>query len=212
LSAWFDEPMSGEGRLDPAELGSDERPWSRYYACAGDDPRETLVDAAGRFAGPGFAVDLGAGTGRDTVELLRRGWSVLAIDGQTEAIERLLALAGGPSPRLETRLARIEDADWPPCELVNASFALPFVAPDRFAAVWGRIVSSLRPGGRFAGQLFGVNDDWAGSGIVVHTRAEVEALLAPFEPERLEEIDRPGSTAVGTEKHWHVFHVVARKR
>ena len=32
-----------------------------------------------------------AGTGRDTAELLRRGWRVVAIDREPEAIDRLLA-------------------------------------------------------------------------------------------------------------------------
>src|SRR5439155_13843113 len=41
-------------------------PWSRYFAVAGDDPRPTLLEALARFDSPGLAVDLGAGTGRDT--------------------------------------------------------------------------------------------------------------------------------------------------
>jgi hypothetical protein len=57
-----------------------------------------------------------------------------------------------------------------------------------------------------------VNDEWARTGLVVHTRAEVQELLAPFEIEHLEEVDREGKTAIGTTKHWHLFHVVARKR
>ena len=67
--------------------------------------------------------------------------------------------------RLVTRLARFEDATWPACDLVNASFSLPFGAPYRFEEVWRRIVDSLRPGGRFCGQLFGDRDEWAGAGI-----------------------------------------------
>jgi membrane dipeptidase len=183
-------------------------PWARYFRVAGDDPRGTLVDAAGRFASPGFAVDLGAGTGRDTAELLRRGWRVLAIDGQGEAVARLRALGGD----LEVVQSRFEDVTWPECDLVNASFALPFCPGPRFPEVWRRIVDSLVPGGRFAGQLFGVNDEWARTGLVVQTRAEVEELLAPFEIEHLEEVDREGKTATGETKHWHLFHVVARKR
>jgi membrane dipeptidase len=184
------------------------RPWSRYFAAAGDDPRPTLLDAAARFDAPGFAVDLGAGTGRDTAELLRRGWRVLAIDREPEALERLRALDGA---QLETRLARFEDAEWPQCELVNASFALPFCQPEAFPRLWDRIVATLRPGGRFCGQLFGEHDDWAGSGVVVHTRPEIGELLAPFEVELLDEFDADGTTAVGTRKHWHVYHLVARK-
>jgi len=65
--------------------------WSRYYDAVSDDPRETLLDALDRFDAPGVAADLGCGTGRDTVELLRRGWQVVAIDSEEEAIRRLRA-------------------------------------------------------------------------------------------------------------------------
>jgi SAM-dependent methyltransferase len=204
--------------------------WSRYYAAAGDDPRPTLLDALGRFdeepARDRFAVDLGCGSGRDTVELLRRGWRVLAIDSQAEALEQLVARVD-PSMdagRLETRIASFEDAAWPTADLVNSSFALPFCSRERFPDVWERIVASLRPGGRFCGQLFGDRDEWASRppdafaglasppAITFHTRAEVDALLRDFEVDYLREIDEDGQTAVGDRKHWHLFHVVARKR
>jgi membrane dipeptidase len=188
------------------------RPWGRYFSLAGDDPRPTLLAAAGRFAAPGFAVDLGAGTGRDTAELLRRGWSVIAIDREQEAIDRLRELVGPDSGRLETRVSRFEEAEWPACDLVNASFSLPFCPPRSFGGLWRRIVDSLPSGGRFSGQLFGERDEWAGSGIVVQTRDELDELLGPFEVERLDEFDAEGSTVIGKPKHWHVFHVVARKR
>ncbi len=86
------------------------------------------------------------------------------------------------------------------CDLVNASFSLPFTPAGEFVALWARIVDSIRPGGRFSGQLFGVHDEWAGSGLHVFTRAEVEQLLAPFEVERLEEVDEIGSTVTGSEQ------------
>jgi membrane dipeptidase len=187
------------------------RPWGRYFAAAGDEPRPTLLDALARFSAPGLAVDLGCGTGRDTAELLRRGWRVIAIDREPEALERLHTLAGPDSAQLEARLARFEEAAWPACDLINSSFALPFCPPESFPAVWRRIVESLPPGGRFCGQLFGERDDWAGSGVLVHTRAEIDELLAPFEVELLDVFDDEGTTVVGTRKHWHLYHLVARK-
>jgi membrane dipeptidase len=191
-------------------VGDTWRPWARYFAAAGADPRPTLLAALGRFDEPGFAVDLGAGTGRDSAELVRWGWRVLAIDREPEAGERLRAIA--PPPQLETLVAPFEQAEWPPCDLVNASYSLPFCSPALFPSLWTRLVASLRPGGRFCGQLLGDRDEWAGSGVGVHTRAEVASLLEPFEVERLDEIDEDGTTAVGARKHWHLYHVVARKR
>jgi SAM-dependent methyltransferase len=137
---------------------------------------------------------------------------VIAIDREREAIERLRDLAGSGSGRLETHVASYTDVRWPVCDLVNASYSLPLCPPAEFERLWRRIVDSLRPGGRFCGQLYGVNDEWAGTGLVVLTRAQVEDLLRELEIERLDEVDDDGQTAIGTRKHWHLFHVVARKR
>ena len=195
--------------------------WGEYYdAAEKGQPRETLILALDLFdsepdpVGGRFAVDLGSGEGRDTVELLRRGWHVLAIDGEVQAIERLLARPGlAESDGLEVLVRRFEDAEWHGAALVNSSYALPFCPPAAFPAVWERVVSSLVPGGRFCGQLFGDRDEWASDpALSVHGRAEVESLLRPFEVERLDEVEEDGSTAVGEPKHWHLFHVVARKR
>jgi membrane dipeptidase len=187
------------------------RPWARFLRAAGLDARPTLLDAVARFPAPGLAVDLGAGTGRDTLELLRRGWRVFAVDLEAEAIERLTELAGPQAARLRTRVGRYELTDWPACDLVNASFSLPLCPAAAFPEVWRRIGDSLGPGGRFCGQLYGERDAWADTGLLVHTRAEVERLLAPYEVETLTEFEGEGPTAVGKSKHWHVFHIVATK-
>ncbi|HEY4346283.1 MAG TPA: membrane dipeptidase [Gaiellaceae bacterium] len=187
------------------------KPWGRYFRLAGLDARPTLLDAVERFAVPGFAVDLGAGTGRDTLELLRRGWRVLSIDKEADAVDRLQEHAG-EGAQLETRVARFEDASWPACDLLNASFTLPFCPPAEFPRLWARVVDSIVAGGRFAGQLFGERDEWARTGLTIHTRAEVEELLAPFEVELFDEFEGEGPTVIGKTKHWHVFHVAGRKR
>ena len=108
--------------------------WAQYYDAVGDEPRDTLLAALDRFAAPGTAVDLGCGTGRDTFELLRRGWQVVAIDSAAEAISRLRA-AAGDDPRLATQVAVYEDAALPECDLVNASWSLPFCRPELFGLI-----------------------------------------------------------------------------
>ena len=197
---------------------TEKHDWAAYYAKTGErPPRETLRFALGRFAaepaaGPRLAVDLGCGSGRDTVELLRRGWPVLAIDAEPAALAMLRERPDLPAAaRLETRLARFEEADWPAADLVNSSFALPLCPPGRFPALWARILASLKPGGRFAGQLFGERDGFAGDpGITTHSRAEAEALLAPLTVELFREEEEDGTTPRGRPKHWHIFHIVAR--
>ncbi len=186
-----------------------------YDATAGRPPRPTLLAALAAFGDfAGFAVDLGCGDGRDTIELLRRRWSVLAIDAEPEAIARLEARPDlPPGHELRTRVARFEETAWDPADLVNASFALPLVAPGAFPALWRRIVGSLKPGGRFSGQFYGERDDWAGRpGVTCLARAEAERCLADLAVELFEEEESDAVTPRGQPKHWHIFHVVARRR
>ena len=44
-----------------------------------------------------------------------------------------------------------------------------------------------------------------------HSRAEVEALLAGWDVELLEEEEDDSVTPRGTPKHWHIWHIVARR-
>jgi hypothetical protein len=97
-------------------------------------------------------------------------------------------------------------------DLVNASFSLPLCPPDRFPGLWCRIVASLKVGGRFAGQLYGDHDGWAGRPGMTHIdRAAAERLLADLELELFEEEEVDSVTPRGKPKHWHIFHVVARR-
>ncbi len=192
--------------------------WTTYYDNTAHRPaRETLVRALTAFAAEGihtgFAVDMGCGIGNDTLALLHAGWSVLAQDAEAEALERLRAQAPPEYlPPLETVVARFESFPPPAANLINASFSLPFCSPKRFPAVWERVRTAILPGGRFSGQLFGVNDAWANDKEMnFHTREAVEKLLASFKIEHLDEVDQDGQVADGSPKHWHVFHIVAHK-
>jgi len=194
--------------------------WAGYFdAVSGKPPRETLVLALKLFDGEGVtrfprvAVDLGAGEGRDTAELLRRGWRVDAIDAHPESLMRIWNRADlVNTDRLTTTRATYEQCVLPACDLLNASYALPFCSPPPFGAVWAKIGAAVRPGGRFAGQFFGDRDTWATiPGRSHQTEAQVRAMLVGWEVEQfqVEENDKP--TSMGEQKHWHIFHVVARK-
>jgi SAM-dependent methyltransferase len=192
--------------------------WRAYYAKAGlGPPRPTLLHALDRLAADriprGHAVDLGCGVGRDTLELLRRGWHVTAIDQEQDALDGLLAEAtarGLPGP--EPVRSRFEMVDLPPCHLVNASFALFFCPPDAFAELWRRVRAALMPGGRFAGQLLGPEDSWAAKReVTAHGPAELTAMLSGWAVERLEREETDSITPRGEAKRWDIWHLVLRR-
>ncbi len=169
-------------------------------------------DAEGR-PDPALAVDLGCGAGRDTIEILRRGWPTLAADAFEEAIEALRIRDDLPDgAALTTQVSRHEDITLPPCDLVNASFSLPLCPPAAFGGVWRKVVAALRPGGRFSGQLYGERDSWADRrGITSLPRSEAERLLEGLDVELFDEEEEDSLTLRAEPKHWHIFHVVARK-
>ena len=197
--------------------GNSAADWRAYYeATAGRPPRQTLLWALAleeREPSRRRAVDLGCGDGRDTIELVRRGWSVTAIDAEQVAIERLTARPDLPSgAKLAALCGKFEQLVWPEVDLVNASFALPLCPPTQFPALWRKIAASLASGGRFAGQLYGPRDDWArDSALTILGESEARALFSGYAIERFEVEESDAVTPRGKKKHWHIFHVVARK-
>lgn len=193
--------------------------WPGYFASVlGKGARETLVAALDGFDREGFtgglSVDVAAGEGRDTLELLGRGWRVVATDGHPDAFPLLWArVPEALKPRLETVLVDFAQMQIPPCDLVNASFALPFCEPRHLPALWNRIVAAIRPGGRFAGQFFGDRDTWASlPDRTHHTQDQVLQMLSGFDIEMMTVEERDDAPEVRNPKHWHLFHVVARRR
>jgi len=164
---------------------------------------DPLLPPAGR------ALELGAGVGTGVRHLLERGLTVTAVDAEPEAIRHLRQRC----PDAEIIEARMQDlelgeAKW---DVVVAGFALFFLERAEVEALWQRMLRSLKSGGLFMGQFLGVHDDWAAQGYTAHTTDEVAHLLAPLQLVFLEEAERDGKTSQGTTKHWHVYHVLARK-
>lgn len=215
----------------PAPPDQPEPPdWPAYYAVTVGRPAwRTVVAAAEAFAaddaggsGPGggrqgdeprFAVDLGCGAGRDTRELLHRGWRVLAVDAEPAAIDALRAATPSEDlPRLETAVADFATFAIPPADLVNASISLPFLPADAFHATLARALTAVRPGGRFATMLFGDRDQSAAEpGMTCPSADSVRAALTGFDIEDWVDREEDGQTALGEPHHWHSIEVVARR-
>jgi tellurite methyltransferase len=198
---------------------TDSAYWARYYAVTGERPawqtvrRAIELFAADGPAGPRSAVDLGCGAGRDTRELLRAGWHVLAVDREEAAIAAVEA-AAEPDLRaaLDLRVADLADVDVPPCDLVNASLSLPFLPPDAFWATWERILAALPVGGRFAAMLFGDHDGSATDpSMTCLPPAEIRAHLGSFEIEHWVDSEEDTTTALGEPHHFHLVELVARR-
>lgn len=191
-----------------------KRDWKAYYnAVANRPPRKTILTALASFSEPGIAIDLGCGDGRDTVEILRQNWRVLAIDQEPEAIAGLLNRPHLNTQLLTTKILSFEELQIPSeIDLINASFCLPFCSPDAFPVVWKKITDALSVGGRFSGHFFGDRDSWCDGGLInCLSRSQIEKLLKHYQIELFEEEEHLGKTPMGEDRYWHIFHIVARK-
>jgi trans-aconitate methyltransferase len=187
--------------------------WDDFYRATKDSPSWPLVARAATLAPrKGRALDLGAGAGRDSRYLLEQGFQITAVDAQASSMALLAAL---PQERLRAVQSTFEDFtfDAATYDLISAQYALPFIPPDHFFDVFARLKAALVPGGVFAGQFFGVHDQWntSGSAMTFLSRAEAEDLLRDLETVEFTEEEQDSQTAVGAPKHWHVFHILARR-
>jgi tellurite methyltransferase len=202
-----------------SENGS-ETHWPDYYEVTAERPSwtttKTAAEAFGEHPadGPRFAVDLGCGAGRDTRELLRRGWRVLATDMTPEGPKTLWRLTPeGDRERLETEISTLQDFEIPACDLVNANLILPFQPADDYAATWARILAAIPVGGRFSGMLFGDKDQAADEPDMTCPSPEaIRGYLDGLEIEYWHEKEEDGQTALGDDHHFHLIEVVAVRR
>lgn len=186
--------------------------WAAYNdAQAGRAPRPLAVRVL-ELAGPGRgrrAVDLGCGSGVETRAMVAAGWRVTAVDADPTMPGHLRDLVRGGL--VKTVVEDLRTVRLPSAALVHSSYALPFVPPGDFPAVWRRVRGCLLPGGWLAVTLFGDRDSWRGSQpLSFHSRAEVVALVDGMEVHAVDEEEWDGTAFGGEPKHWHVLEVTAR--
>lgn len=199
----------------------ESKTWKNYYQNTLNisDPHKTLLLAQKYFKLEnkigGIAADLGAGTGRDTLFLLQQGWNVLALDAEQLSIDIILSRIDVLYlNNLEVMVMPFSEMTIPDeLDLINASYSLPFCKPQDFTQCWRKIIDHLAIGGRFSGQFFGEKDEWATHpGLTIHSYENMIKLFEDqFVIEYLQIEDGLIPCADGKMKHWHVYHVVAKK-
>src|SRR5258706_314126 len=187
--------------------------WQDFYKYTqGRPPWPRVIKAVSLLSRKEHALELGSGAGRDTAYLLEQGLHVTAVDKDPPAIGTLAELLHH-NPRLVQ--AAFEDFKFEPgaYDLVSAQFALPFSPKEKFSEVFSRVKDSLRPGGIFVGQLFGIHDEWNTQGrpMTFLTREQAIELLRGLEILEFDEENVDSHVADGTPKHWHVFILIAQK-
>ena len=188
--------------------------FTAYIAARRFNPPRPLLIRPAELAEPkGHALDAGAGALNATQYLLSAGFNHVTVLDCSPASQQLAAEL--PADQVSFVLARFEEFAYPDSayDLVNAEFSLPFIGAYAFPSVFAKLLGSVKTGGLFTGQLFGPNDSWkvSESGMNFHSCSDVEQLLRGWVVVELTEEDHPGKTKLDEDKHWHIFHLIARR-
>lgn len=197
--------------------------WSEYnQATKNRKPCPLLIEVIGKVIvdplSPPTAIDLGAGGGRDTMALLKKGWTVIAIDIDEESMDALKLRAKKFKTAFDTQVVSFEKMTLKKesADLINASLALPFVEKtDLKNVVWPKIAGALKKGGHFIGQFFGPKHTWAKTRpneISIFSLSEIVSLVedSGLVIDKIERMEIDTNTEDG-KTHWQEFNVVASK-
>ena len=93
---------------------------------------------------PGKAIDLGCGTGRDTVFLIKNNWDVLAIDREEEVKNIIIDKLNKEELKKFNFISKnFENIELEKNNLIVANFSIPFCNKKDFNELWNKIINSI---------------------------------------------------------------------
>lgn len=156
------------------------------------------------------AIDLGCGSGNETVYMIKNGIKVLAIDRQLNQDFILNRLSDNEKKMISFKESSFEDVELPNTKLLTAFFSIPFCNPNNFDELWTKIYNSIEDNGYFVGQLFGDRDAWnVVESINTFSIDKVKEYLKNYNIIKLEEIEYVRKR---DNKKWHFYDIIAQKK
>lgn len=155
-----------------------------------------------------IAVDLGCGAGNDTEFLISKGFKVTAVDSE-EQVKEILDSKNIDKANLNVVIGDFSKIEIPKADLILANLSLFFVK-DNFDEFLNNLLERINDKGFFVANFLGKEDDWNGS----KTTMEKEKLLGyfkDFDINYFSEEKYYKDTALGKNKFWHVYTVIAQK-
>ena len=156
------------------------------------------------------AIDLGCGSGNETVYMIKNGIKVLAIDRQLNQDFILNRLSDNEKKMISFKESSFEDVELPRTNLLTAFFSIPFCNPNNFDELWNKIYNSIEDDGYFVGQLFGDRDAWnVVDSINTFPIDKVKDYLKKYRIIKLEEVEYVRES---DNKKWHFYDIIAQKK
>lgn len=184
--------------------------WTNYQnETYGDDVCKLLIEFLDNYKVDN-AIDLGCGSGNETVYMIKNGIKVLAIDRQLNQDFILNRLSDNEKKMISFKESSFEDVELPKTKLLTAFFSVPFCNPNNFDELWTKIYNSIEDNGYFVGQLFGDRDAWnVVESINTFSIDKVKEYLKNYNIIKLEEIEYVRES---DNKKWHFYDIIAQKK
>lgn len=184
--------------------------WTNYQnETYGDDVCKLLIEFLDNYKVDN-AIDLGCGSGNETVYMIKNGIKVLAIDRQLNQDFILNRLSDNEKKMISFKESSFEDVELPKTKLLTAFFSIPFCNPNNFDELWTKIYNSIEDNGYFVGQLFGDRDAWnVVESINTFSIDKVKEYLKNYNIIKLEEIEYVRES---DNKKWHFYDIIAQKK
>ena len=184
--------------------------WTNYQnKTYGDDACKLIIDFLDKYK-VDSAIDLGCGSGNETVYMVKNGIKVLAIDRQLNQDFILNRLSDSEKQLISFKESSFEDVELPKTKLLTAFFSIPFCNPNNFDELWTKIYNSIEDNGYFVGQLFGDRDAWnVVESINTFSIDKVKEYLKNYNIIKLEEIEY---VRENDNKKWHFYDIIAQKK
>lgn len=184
--------------------------WTNYQnKTYSDDACKLIIDFLDKYK-VDSAIDLGCGSGNETVYMVKNGIKVLAIDRQLNQDFILNRLFDSEKQFISFKESSFEDVELPKTKLLTAFFSIPFCNPNNFDELWTKIYNSIEDNGYFVGQLFGDRDAWnVVKSINTFSIDKVKEYLKNYNIIKLEEIEYVRES---DNKKWHFYDIIAQKK
>lgn len=103
---------------------------------------------------PKTAIDLGCGSGNDTVYLIKHNYSVVAVDKEKNVIE-IIKNRVSENSKLDFIIDMFGGVKLSKTNLIVANFSIPFCHPKYFSRFCKKITDNINLGGYFCRKFFG---------------------------------------------------------
>lgn len=216
--------MELDDHREETRIKANNEKWTEYRRRTKEKlPKKPLVKLLDKLES-GKAIELGPGSGIDTLYLLEKGWQVLGVDSASGTEEDIRSLI---STKNEEALANFSfiNQSFEKLELEKEEYDLLvgfnsvfFCSPEKFNDFFETLTGSIKPQGYLLINLLGKKDDWNKTGSRYKTfleKEEILELLKDFEIDEntIKEREFDSKTTISKiPKHWHTFFICAKKK